>query len=643
MKSIFLIQIISMSVTGLMGSSVAFSLPDLSKSLPPAILTKTLQDPELQGAKVLGDHEKDNVFYIGPSTKKIQAGSFRFLDYAANCSALENVFKLTFTVPKVDEEEFSRVARQGSYSPFFDSHFSNSIIYSDILRKLMDSIGSEEKLRQNRAELFSEYEAAKKEHELASASLLKTQAEIAETNTRVQNAANMLAMSRTIEERESAQKVYDQAVLDREAALPGLRDRFQKDLLEESRVRPRYVEAHGKVAPYLVNLQDIENRIRSLKNIYTDLDTISFNAFSRMESTLSKFRARPVGIATASYSLWGNEVARFSKILEESGMNDIQVLPLPIHDVSLDSTEVVTETKTADAQGEGIATEHRYRIVRTGEGERALADKKHPTENPVFKDEKGQPIRPLVATYNQKGAASVAFFVSQGTYCMGQSKAKVKRFDPRDLNKKIVRFEAEEFKLRDSNRLSHSVALNYNYFVKAEPTSVSCKLSISQVNEYIRNAGNSGFLFWRKSWDDTERKLMKDNGLSCEVKESPNLVSEEEKIRWRNETITRMSQEIMAEYTLQFAQKWDVIEKQPVKIPEGSYASIGSLSLLCGVNTYCQIANIVWKTGEVLFGGQAGSTSNKDVLGGTISRSYSESSYRSVPGSSSIELFVDVE
>jgi hypothetical protein len=619
------------------------ALPDPASSLPAEVIKEFSKKPQLEGSVVLRDHEKSDVYYVGPSTKKIQAGSFKYVDYATNCDSLKDVFRLSFAVPGVSEDRFSETAKRGSYSPFFDSHFGNPIIYSDILRKLMSSIGNEEKLKEEKADLFSAFEAAKKDFELAVQEVTQSNAAIKEVVSNVQNAANMVAASSNPEERQAAERLLEDVKSQRDILMPQLKERWANAIKNEALVRPKYVEAHGKVAPYLVSLSDINDRINSLKNIYADLDMVSFSAFQRLESTLSKFRARPVGVATAAYSIWSDELTAAAEALTELKMGHVKVVALPIVNITLDTGKIETRTLTADGSGTNLAGDEFVKASRSGDGLVKIDGNQEKTTQPVFKDESGQAVRPLVSKYSNQSSAVIEFPITQGAYCMGSSEGVSKKYLTKDLDNKTVSFDGLKYTERTTNKLNQSVALNYQYFVKAEPISVNCSLNISQINNYIRNKGSSGILFWRKSWDETERNLLKENGLSCDVKDSPNMLDENEKIRWKNDMITRMSQEILAEYTVQFAQKWDVIEKQPIDLPQSSYSAMGNMSLLCGGIFYCQIANIVWKTADALFGSQTGSSTARDVLQGSISRNYSEWGYRMVPASSRIELSVEVK
>ncbi len=635
--------ILGVSIGAVGHSQMASALPDPRKTLPVGILKAIYETGELNGSVVLGDHEKDKLFYVGPSQKKIETGNFRYLDYAKNCGTLEKMFRMAYAVPDVAEDQFAEVSKRGSYSPFFDSHFGNSIVYQDILRKLIVAIGNEETLKAEHAELFTAYESAKKEFELASQAVIQAKSAVNELNENVKNAASLLALATTPDEKTSAEKALEDARLQRDTHLPEYKQRWSDALKEEVRVRPKYVEAHGRVAPYLINLNDVLSRKDSLSKIYEDINTVSYNAYVRLESTLAKFKSRAVGLATASYSVWSDEVATLSKKLSDIGIKDAMVVPLPLLNIRLETGLSESLTKTANGLGEDIVEEFNVVSKRPGDGTIEIADSKEPTDKPVFKDEKGNPVRTLVSTAENNSAGVYAFPISQAAYCMGQSEPKLKAYNPKNLLDGAVMIISREYREREDSKFSQAIALNYDYYVKAEPINVSCELKLAQVNSYLRNTGSSGFLFWRKSWDDTERKLIKDSGISCHVEDSPNMLDEEQKVKWKNQVIASMSQEIMAEYTVQFAQKWDILEKQPIKVPEASYSGMGNMSLLCGANYYCQIGNIVWKSADALFGRQAGSTSTRDILEGKIYRKYSESGYRLAPGSSKVELVVEVK
>lgn len=160
--------------------------------------------------------------------------------------------------------------------------------------------------------------------------------------------------------------------------------------------------------------------------------------------------------------------------------------------------------------------------------------------------------------------------------------------------------------------LKPSFALNYEYFVKAEPMDVTCHLNQDTFFKSIQDSGSSGFLFWRHSWSDNDLTQAQSEGISCKVNSSP--IGDDINLQRQMESdiVESFSKDLAAEAILLRAKEWKVTQADvALPAPSQGFKMIGTGVLaICGGNPYCMVGGIVLKSIEELFGSQTASGNN---------------------------------
>lgn len=635
--------------------TIASALPDPKLSLPVEIDQHRKADPVLKTSPVYIDHDDPARVYVGPAARKAQAGGFNFLDYAIDCRLLERAYALAYAVPKGGAEEMKAVALQGPFSPFFDSHYGNYIQQGGYLNNVQKMIDGVSELERQNSELLAAHGEALERQKKAVEIRSRAELEIEKMQRRLAEAFEEIRTAKTPEERESARERHNAIRTEVADRMPEARKHLSASEKEEYDASVAYGIAKGKASFILDRVSKLNEQARNAQAIYEMIDANSRATFNATVSMLAKATSKPIGRASAAFQLWTDEQARMANLLSNIPYVDVvgantgrsySVAPLQVTNVRIQQAKLTSITERVDANiltqpaTTQMVVEPNAAFDHTDvPSQNALTDK------PVFKDENGKALPVFVQTpYDTSGVFEV--LISQGAYCMNslQGEQSVSYGASWDGQVK-QRFSGLKYVPRAGKIIHQPVAINYQYFVHAEPTAVSCELDIYKFNSYSRNSGSKGALFWKRSWDDTTRKLVSENGVHCEVEDNPNYMDPEQKQKWKNDIIQKMSQELMAEYILQFADKWMFAGEKAVNVPSSSSGPLigSSYSSLCKGSDTCQIIDIVWKSAEKIFGGSQGSTSTTDTLEGKIRRSYREWSYRMQDASTSIDIDVQLE
>ncbi len=637
----------------------AWALPDPRRTLMADALKEVYEaQPSIRESKILGDHERQTTLYVGPAARKERAGSFQWIDYAGTCGQLKNLFELSYFMPKGDSSGWPKAARRGSVSPFFDYHYGNAVAQSETLRQLAGRVIEGQKLKEKHADLFGPYEESKTLYDAHVAEIEVLNARLSSLDSDVDNAIRGRERAGTPEEIQAAQEAIAEAKARRTEGRRVVLARLATVEGEFSEVKRRYAAARGRVYPYLRSIEEINKDIEGIKSIYRSIQTVSGEAWTKSVETLAAFRRSPVGLASMSYVLYTDEVASLRSALGDSkfrvnfkslfssgsyDVNDIQVVPLPLHNVQLEMGVMRTVTQSADASGLNPEDNAAVQTRHPGVTFARITGVASEIEFPVFKDRSGEQVKPYLTKVRGDEAGVVNAFVSLGAYCMEDDTAQPVTVEaPTGNGDGSVPVMKEVFRPRKAKASVQEIALKYNYFVKAEPMSVSCSMDVSRSRTLMQQSGSKGFLFWRKSWSSQQITEVRGNGVDCKTQGRPGLgLPEEEKVRIA-ELEQKLSQEVMAEYVAQYASSWTVHAVTPAQVPGKSWDAVGpSMQLLCGGNLYCQIGNIVWKSAEELFGSRSATTNGHQSLTGHIRRSYSEDSYRIDQGATAYKLSVD--
>ncbi|MGK5082237.1 hypothetical protein WDW37_02945 [Bdellovibrionota bacterium FG-1] len=629
-------------------AQTAWALPDLKQNSAGMGKFQSFaqrQFPSLAGVSFLEDHDTHNILYVTPASRKTQAGGYRPVQ-SANCDLLSDQYRITYNYPRmVPSEQWASLAKTGPYSPAFDYQYGLSIFYSSALQELGRLLAELNHVHEAHKEIYGEYVAAKEAHETAQAAVTLAKTAFDSYDLKFNDLVSRMALAQTAEERQAIIAQMRALQTERTEQLPSLRDDWKKASGEEFVSRSRYQTALAAWAPYDVDTKGVKERMTSLKDIYELNRTMTLEAFNSAETLLNNFESRIVGVANAGFNVWGTEVADSSAALSQYGNDScFRIVPLPIYNFRASTGSSVAELSGADGSGTGLGgSKMLHSHVDSGEPMGEI--KKDVTYASAFRDSSGVPLLPQISDLKQ-GAGVLNVPVRMGVYCTGNSTRVAHDLRIKDVNDNDTAIRTYEYQPKQANKVQQAVSINYDYFAYANPINVSCSLNVVNFSSYARSSGTEGFLFWRHSWDDTQRSTVRNNGVSCQSKEAPSYMDPQQQRKFIDATEQTMMQEVMAEFVLNYAKSYTVTAATS-PIPEndvgGAFNRIGtSMIFLCGGNPYCTIGSVILKSANDLFGNESGSTSNQESFRGSIYRSYARESYRVVPGSAVVNLEIEL-
>ncbi|HET9241035.1 MAG TPA: hypothetical protein VFO10_27460 [Oligoflexus sp.] len=640
-------------------SSQVYALPSYTGATNSALKLTQAQaiqrNPTLAGTTLFQDHLDSKILYVSPSTKKTQSGVYSPVNGAVNCPVLENQFALTYRLPA--SSEFEAKAAAGAYSPYFDLQYGNYYRFGNLINSLATKMASAELLKAKPE--YAAFKIAEEKLKLKDNEIDEVKSQLASLDTAVTTAATLLSVS-PADQIIAAREALQQAVASRQEKSPGLLTRKAQLEAERIPLQNEYFTAKQAWLPYDADLVRLAEAIDQTQTAMAVVDKVATEVFGRNEKTLQAFETKVIGLASASYSIWGTEAADMQSALAQlpsySGRN-FGVRQLPIFNVTLASTvnpashkagsTVSSDSPTIDKVTEPKNTLFRIAGAKFGGVLPGIAA---PSDNWVFKTKAGIPLRPI-ETKPSAAAGTFQADINQGVYCMGSSDrgtpSSVGSFLPIGGIRKAWAIDSYSYKPRSQRVMAQSVALNYDYHVKADPMRVSCTLDVSKSMDYVRNSGEWNFLWWGEKWDDTRRTSSGFNGVTCKTDEnpsdaSPNSGDAQARLdALRNKAIN----EITAEFLMTYAKSWrtEVVEA-PQNIPDRTkfFSSLGTgLESICGPNVYCKVTSVVMKSLDEIAGSRSGSTSHHEDFSAVITRNYNEQSFRTLKGNANIDLTVD--
>ncbi|MEZ4815769.1 MAG: hypothetical protein R3A80_11265 [Bdellovibrionota bacterium] len=573
------------------------------------MLNQIAADSELKGVQVFADHDpKVKVLYVTPANRKPQAGNF-IQSNEARCETVKGLYDIAFHLPSYQTpEDLMRVAadQNAPVSAFFFLHFAGSIRHGDILNSIQQNFNDAEAMLDQNRPGYDRYLGTKAKFEAANKDTVAVQAEIQRLDDVIKRHQDQLLIATDQAAREAARVALDAAIAHKQQEYPNLARKLMQKEDAEVIAREEYVEAYQGVASLLENHRRMVERLDFNTRLYKARHQTHFNEYSMALSTLEARENRTIGSANVSVQVWADEAARVDRIVKSvEAFQDYSVQRLPIHNVSLDGRYWESKTEAADGSGTGYGAGE---IQLISNNAAAAVGETESVESP-FRDEEGRPVQMLVKKMGQHDAFAMNIPISAGTYCMARGKADEERIEfPVNHNGNSSKnvMTLRKFRPRPEPILKPSFALNYEYFVKAEPLNVACDLNMDLFFQHIQRSGSSGFLFWRKKWSSSELTQIQNNGLTCSVKSSPigddiNLQREMEA-----DLVEGFSRDLAAEAILLRAKEWKVSEAS-AELPGKSkgFAMIGTgMIAVCGGNPYCMVGSIVLKSIEELFGSQ---------------------------------------
>jgi hypothetical protein len=348
-------------------------------------------------------------------------------------------------------------------------------------------------------------------------------------------------------------------------------------------------------------------------------------------------------VAAASCNLWDSELETLQRIFNENPDNRMEARRIPILNVSVQNGNSQQTTGVGNLPEGQLISETPATTERKGEElppnpDAPVSDKGLET---AFRDAKNNSLRIRASRDSAETAGALTFPVNRAAYCTGDSNFGGNLNSYKDIASDATLL-GPKFRTKSGNSIRQNVALNYVYPTKADPMGVNCSLDMKRFSTFARNAGESGFLLWKNSWDDTTRTNLTRNGLTCKTEETPSWANPEEQRQYLIQLQDYAMKEVMAEYVLSFAKSWTVnLTPEPLKVPAKStfFTEFGAArQALCKGAPLCEVNSIVWKSLDDLFGSRAGSTSSKDSFNGTISRNFRIDTWFPTPGGAIIEV-----
>jgi|GEM_PF-2781157 len=605
-------------------------------------------DPVLAGSQIMVD-DLSNTIYVSPSSKKAQTGLYQPLASSA-CEILADHYQLTYLMPQVSQADYVEVAKKGPFSSFFDAKLGNYVRHSFVLNQIVDKINEIDRIKKANKNVIIDYDIAKNGFEQAQNEFDLADAAYAELSKNILSLKELIIEVDDADERIRLETALKDARQTKVEDGPELKDRLREARREVHRLRPPYEKAKAVYEATIPNIEQLHADIKSLSAIFEAINELSIKNFETNERALKAFESSTVGLASASYSIWGDEVARLQNILA-SGKDHFHyfgynVARLPIHNVRLKKPIISKTSGSLSGSFNGDISSKLETVGMSNDG-LMVSDGSEISRYHVFTKNR-QAVIPEVKTLSGDGAGTYQNLITRGALCTGHSEHRNSWpvntiFKSGDLEIEN-NFQVFSYKPRSSSILAQSVALEYDFYARSDPTKVSCTLDVTKFNSFLANAGTSGFLFWRTSWSETERHRLDKSGLDCQVKLSPSGENprHDEQSQYVESIRQAMMQEVAAEFILTYAKSWEISQRQPA-IPDpgrASYRAGVALMTLCGANVYCAVGSIVLKAGNELFGSNAGKTKNQDYTSGIIHRSYEESSWTVSNGQAVIDLTV---
>lgn len=626
-------------------ASTANAMPYYNKQTLTSKLDASLLavDPILSSAEVFADHLDSKTLYVSPASKKIQAGVFSLAATPA-CEILENQYALTYMVPPVTQDKWIEYALKGPVSGYFDFSVGIFLRNTTLIEELRSKVVNIESIREAHPKEVAAYEAALKEVEVKQDAKDDAQREYDKYPQRIKDlTAALIAAASNSELLASYNREIEATREEFVAQAPRLVSEIDRSTQALSEAASRLVEAEGEYKAAVPDETEIMNRIEVLTKLYEILQKSAKQAFDDNNKVLMTLETSGIGTASANYSIWGDEATRLKEVASRSGA-DFNVYRLPIYDIHIApvqrSEAASTISSSISKLNDTLNNSNSFALVNASST--AIGD--GTTTNASSFEANGQQVETSISTLNDAEPRTFQNLVTRGAYCTGSSKRNFvsATIPERNADNERINLQVGKFKSRMNPILAQSVALSYAYNLKNDPVDISCELDILKFSSWTSTKKSSGFLFWRKKKTNEERKMIQENGITC--KNSMSDFGEANKDH-AEEIMDKMTQEIGAEYILQYAKSYEITRYKDAELPNpgASAEKLGTaMQALCGGNIYCEVGSIVMKTGADLFGATTGSSSGSETITGKISRRYSEHSYTSLPGSAVIDLTVQL-
>jgi len=606
-------------------------------------------DNRLKSVNILHD-DTVNTLYVSPSSKTAEFSGFQTTGTFA-CDVLENQWRLTFAFPNIsDSAGLTDIANQGAFSPYFDSQVGLPIHSQGLIRSIADKIATIEALKSAHPDIVSAYSTTKEAYTQATNNVATSQASVDNLNGSLQSAVTLLGTARTADAQKSAREALDAARAQFDSTIPDLLSTLATQKQTAAKAGLEYAQAKGAYDSAFPNVPDLQVEVKALSSIYSDLITTASSAFGSSNELLQSIENTPVGVAQGSYQIWGDEESALREAVSSNTNSfysyflggSTSVARLPIFDVRSTSA-VVPERFQAAVVPPGMANVSAASSRTLGTGDVVGGDSA--AVNTVTSSFRSGPSNnaPLIGfkttTVSDGGSGVVGAVITRGALC--QASTPSQRILDVSAYNRTYHMTVPQFVPRQENVLYQSVAFNYKYQVRTDPTSVRCDLDADKLVSYVSSAGSDTFLLWSTHWSSEELDKAASYGLVCKVKNSggdAGMSTDQ-----LNAMQQKMTMELVADFALQLGDGVAVNTMMATAPASGgnAYAEMGEAAQsVCGINVYCQIGAIALKNLNKLVNFSSGSSNSTTHVTGHFYRDYSLENYTVLPGTAVTQVKV---
>ncbi|MFC3033721.1 hypothetical protein ACFOEE_14450 [Pseudoalteromonas fenneropenaei] len=624
-------------VAALLQSATAHALPDARKGNP--LDSMGIPTPAGVG-DVIVDHEIATTLYVGPASTKTLRGTYAELGAAGpQCADYVNIKTQAYRqlpTPVLQEQAFLK-------GDFVSNWYQ--LTYG-IPRSNLTSLGQIEKIG-NQLTLDAVANAGLVDQYFELSSLwdgyIMTISELKDELEKLNRKQSDESNSCILLGGGDAMKTYQ--------CMVGVIERYQplKDAVsakltaaENARdaIRDAYYTAKGKYDAYTKKQELLINQISFNTQIVSAQLVISKNAWELEDNLVKAEGTKITGLASAGYSLWGNERNALASVLYQNGKSNYSVKKLDVFNVRLNSG-VTRNNFSVETGNSSIFSKNVWAMPADTMISKSITNE---WQMPFERENRGDMIYFDTMDANSFATGGVDFYVTKDARC-GEYTQEIEELyegtkDGVEVSWKVVRRMYEP----QPNRkvLTANLGLSYNFYAYPGPIKGECTIDVDRMNSYWRNAGKSKSWSWFKSktrsWDDIRTTARDNMGMECklDVKPTSNNPAEAQLLAERLET--QMYNDMWQMFLAIYAKNYDVQVLDPNVIDPGQSTvgkNIGDgLMKVCPMNVYCQFGNIVLRALDEIGGSKAqGTTSHVSQQYGKIWKRYDKHTWSIQEGS----------
>lgn len=633
------------------GQLQAIPLPSEQFQLSRPIATAIANHPLLKYTSITKDHATDTL-YVSPAAQKVQGGQFQ-QTASTECTRYRNLYELTYTLPPSNARAMEMAIAGESTGPYFDLLFFHYAFFHDFIIEAYQSSTKILQWRDQHAQQIAQIGAINATISSLTAQMTPIQQQI----DAYQNEIN-LAMLAVVQATpgspayESAMENF-QSVSNRVRPLieqlQAEKAGFQTELTRKQLERDILQATLDSTKP--LGFDEAAQLAGQARRAMNELNNDANEAHKVLVAALNEVDQKTVGFANAWFTVWDEEEAALNSILGAHN-SPYSARRLPLFNAKFKKNPAKEEDQIMERSPQNqpvIGADAEYGQFSSVGLNLAGTSRFPPMPFGTLKSiVTGAEIKFAKPQVDLGSAAEEGFktLVTQGLYCSGEGERNRTQLVWNTKDGYAVSFPRVLMpSSRSTNVIAQPVKLSYEYYEKTDPIAVSCNLIIDKFESFVRDAGNTRFLFWGKKWDNSTMTMINNNGLSCHLEINPQAGTPQADAAKANEIYQSLMQDLAADYILNFASSWQVTTTKPT----GSILSdsdwytgkVGpAMRTLCGGNFYCQIVDVVFVALENLIQVNSEQVNAVDHKTGTITRNYSERSYTKKDGSSIIKVEV---